>query len=146
MRLLPVRDDHGGLRASRREAEADRQGHRRRDHQYLSLWHLPAGARSDPHGRERVREGIMNFVPNMNRRSFLIGTAAAGGGLAIGIPLATESADAQALSTPELGVWVVVKPDETVVVRVVRHEMGQGTITGLAQLVAEELEADWSKV
>ena len=42
--------------------------------------------------------------------------------------------------------WVVVKPDDTVVVRVVRHEMGQGTITGLAQLVAEELEADWSKV
>jgi isoquinoline 1-oxidoreductase subunit beta len=88
----------------------------------------------------------MNYVPNMNRRSFLIGTAAAGGGLAIGIPFATETANAQALSTPELGVWVVVKPDETVVVRVVRHEMGQGTITGLAQLVAEELEADWSKV
>src|SRR5215213_2712979 len=89
----------------------------------------------------------MNYVPNMNRRSFLVGTAAAGGGLALGIPLAPESASAQsALSTPELGVWVVVKPDDTVVIRVVRHEMGQGTITGLAQLVAEELEADWSKV
>ena len=42
---------------------------------------------------------------------------------------------------PELGVWVVVKPDDTVVVRIVRAEMGQGTITGLAQLVAEELDA-----
>ncbi len=42
--------------------------------------------------------------------------------------------------------WVVVKPDDTVVVRIVRAEMGQGTITGLAQLVAEELDADWSKV
>jgi isoquinoline 1-oxidoreductase beta subunit len=41
---------------------------------------------------------------------------------------------------------VVIRPDETVVVRVVRSEMGQGTITGLAQLVAEELECDWSKV
>ena len=50
----------------------------------------------------------MNYIPNMNRRSFLIGTAAAGGGLAIGIPFAPESASAQtALSTPELGVWSV---------------------------------------
>ena len=89
----------------------------------------------------------MNFVPKMNRRSFVVGTAAAGSGLALGIPFAPESASAQtSLATPELGVWVVVKPDDTVVVRVVRHEMGQGTITGLAQLVAEELEADWSKV
>ena len=40
----------------------------------------------------------------------------------------------------------MVKPDDSVVVRIVRAEMGQGTITGLAQLVAEELEADWSKV
>jgi len=88
----------------------------------------------------------MNFVPKMNRRSFLVGSAAvAGGGLALGIDLPV--ADAQgAPAAPELGVWVVVKPDDSVVVRIVRAEMGQGTITGLAQLVAEELEADWSKV
>ncbi len=86
----------------------------------------------------------MNFVPKINRRSFLVGSAAvAGGGLALGIDL--PSANAQG-ATPELGVWVVVKPDDSVVVRIVRAEMGQGTITGLAQLVAEELEADWSKV
>jgi isoquinoline 1-oxidoreductase subunit beta len=87
----------------------------------------------------------MNFVPKIDRRSFIVGSAAAGGGLALGIPFALESASAQG-SAPELGVWVVVKPDDTVVVRIVRAEMGQGTITGLAQLVAEELEADWSKV
>ena len=89
----------------------------------------------------------MNYVPKMNRRSFLAGTAAAGGGLALGIelPFGPDSAAAQG-STPELGVWVVVKPDESVIVRVVRHEMGQGTVTGIAQLIAEELEADWSKV
>ena len=87
----------------------------------------------------------MNFVPKMNRRSFLVGSAAvAGGGLALGIDLPVAPAHRRA--TPELGVWVVVKPDDTVVVRIVRAEMGQGTITGLAQLVAEELEADWSKV
>src|SRR5204863_4667953 len=109
MRLLPVRNDHGGLGAARREAKTDRQGHRRRDHQYLPLWDIPASAGSDPHGGERVREGHMNFVPKMNRRSFLVSTAAAGGGLALGISLAPESASAQtSLSTPELGVWVVV--------------------------------------
>ena len=40
----------------------------------------------------------------------------------------------------------MVKPDDTVVIRVARAEMGQGSLTGLAQLVAEELECDWSKV
>ena len=60
----------------------------------------------------------MNFVPKMNRRSFLVGSAAvAGGGLALGIDLPSASAQG---ATPELGVWVVVKPDDSVVVRIVR--------------------------
>jgi isoquinoline 1-oxidoreductase beta subunit len=84
----------------------------------------------------------------MNRRSFVIGTAAAGGGLALGIdlPFGPKVAQASSLTGPELGIWVAIKPDDTVMVRVARSEMGQGTITGLAQLVAEELECDWSKV
>ena len=56
-----------------------------------------------------------------------------------------DAAAAQA-SEPEVNAWVVIRPDETVVIRVAKSEMGQGTITGLAQLVAEELECDWSKV
>ena len=89
----------------------------------------------------------MNFVPKINRRSFVVGTAAVGGGLALGLdfpfgPQIVRAAD----GSPELGVWVVVRPDDTVAIRVVRTEMGQGTMTGLAQLVAEELECDWSKV
>ena len=48
--------------------------------------------------------------------------------------------------SPEVNAWVVIRPDDTVVIRVARSEMGQGTLTGLAQLVAEELECDWSKV
>ena len=40
----------------------------------------------------------------------------------------------------------MVKPDDTVVIRIARSEMGQGTLTGLAQLVAEELDCDWAKV
>jgi len=43
-------------------------------------------------------------------------------------------------------VWVAIKPDDTCVIRIARSEMGQGTLTGLAQLVAEELECDWKKV
>ncbi|MDO8397961.1 MAG: molybdopterin-dependent oxidoreductase [Bradyrhizobium sp.] len=89
----------------------------------------------------------MNYLSKISRRSFVIGSAAAGGGLAIGfdLPFGPKSAQASA-SEPELGVWVVVKPDDSVIIRIARSEMGQGTITGLAQLVAEELECDWSKV
>ena len=85
----------------------------------------------------------MNFMPKMNRRSFVVSSAAAGGGLALGfhVPLA-EAAE----STPEVNAWAVIRPDETVVIRIARSEMGQGTLTGLAQMVAEELECDWSKV
>jgi isoquinoline 1-oxidoreductase beta subunit len=50
------------------------------------------------------------------------------------------------LIKPEIGIWVVVKPNDDVVVRIVRSEMGQGTITGLAQMVAEELQCNWNKV
>ena len=66
------------------QAEADRRRHRSRDHQHLPLRHLPAGARGDPRRGERVREAAMNSIPKMNRRSFVVGTAAAGGGLALG--------------------------------------------------------------
>lgn len=89
----------------------------------------------------------MNFIPKMNRRAFVLGGTAFGGALAIGLDLPFGAAPATAQAgVPELGVWVVVKPDETVVIRIARTEMGQGSLTGLAQLVAEELECDWSKV
>jgi isoquinoline 1-oxidoreductase beta subunit len=98
----------------------------------------------------------MNFVPKINRRTFVIGSAAAGGlALGIDLPFGPKSALAapgdraqfsENLSPNELGIWVAVKPDDTVAIRVVRAEMGQGSQTGLAQLIAEELDADWSKV
>jgi isoquinoline 1-oxidoreductase beta subunit len=83
---------------------------------------------------------------DVSRRKFLVGSAAAAGGLSIGfhVPFIDEAA-AQA-AADEVNAWVVVKPDDSVVVRIARSEMGQGTLTGLAQLVAEELECDWSKV
>jgi isoquinoline 1-oxidoreductase beta subunit len=90
----------------------------------------------------------MNFVPKTNRRSFVVCSAALGGGLALGLdlpaggPRVVRAED----GSPEVNAWVVIRPDDTVVVRIARSEMGQGTLTGLAQLVAEELECDWSKV
>src|SRR5262245_57071067 len=88
---------------------------------------------------------------NRSRRRFVVGSAAAGGGLALGFHLpfgmnpGVRSAAAQSAGT-ELNAWVVVKPDDAVVIRVARAEMGQGTHTGLAQLVVEELECDWKKI
>ena len=83
-------------------------------------------------------------LSDLSRRSFVAGSAAAGFSLGFHVPFAGEAL-AQT-GTPEINAWVVIKPDDTVVIRIARSEMGQGTLTGLAQLVAEELECDWSKV
>ena len=86
---------------------------------------------------------------NVSRRNFLVSSAAAGGGLALGfyLPFGMGVAAAQGVAdAAEINIWVVVKPDDTCVIRIARAEMGQGTLTGLAQLVAEELECDWKKV
>ena len=87
-------------------------------------------------------------VIDVSRREFLISTAAGGVGLSLGLYLSVgRAAEAGGEATaPEVNAWVVVEPDDTVIIRIARSEMGQGTLTGLAQLVAEELECDWSKV
>ncbi len=86
----------------------------------------------------------------VSRRKFLVSGAAAGGGLALGVNV-TGLGDALAQNVlgaegTEVGAWVVIKSNEEVIIRIARSEMGQGTLTGLAQLVCEELECDWKKV
>ena len=86
----------------------------------------------------------------ISRRNVVLGVAAASGGLAIGLDVVGRKwAHAQKVvgaAGDEIGAWVVIRPNEEVVIRIARSEMGQGTLTGLAQLVAEELECDWKNV
>ncbi len=81
----------------------------------------------------------------LSRRSFLIGVSAVGGGLALSlaVPFAPVRTAEEA---PEVTAWLLIGSDNSVVIRVARAEMGQGAHTGLAMLVAEELECDWTKV
>jgi isoquinoline 1-oxidoreductase beta subunit len=91
----------------------------------------------------------MTIAMTVSRRKFIVGSTAAVGGLSLGfhVPISSEAlAEGIGAVLPEVNAWVVIKPDETVVIRIARSEMGQGTLTGLAQLVAEELECDWAKV
>lgn len=86
----------------------------------------------------------------LSRRSFIVGTGATG--LTIGILSGCSSNDqpdsdvSDLPPPPEVNAWVHVGNDDIVTVRIARSEMGQGTLTGLAQLVAEELDCDWDKV
>lgn len=80
------------------------------------------------------------------RRRFIVGSAAAFGGLSLGLSLPFGDEARAQQTEPELNAWVVVKGDDTVLIRIARSEMGQGTLTGLAQLVAEELDCDWARV
>ena len=84
----------------------------------------------------------------LTRRQFVVSSALASGGLALGFhfPAAAQSNELSTLGGDEINAWVVVRPDDSCVIRIARAEMGQGTHTGLAQLVAEELECDWAKV
>ena len=95
-----------------------------------------------------MNKAIRGHAAKLSRRNFIVGSAAASGGLALGFTMPFESgaALAQGAGGAEVNVWVVIKPDDTCVIRIARSEMGQGTLTGLAQLVAEELECDWKKV
>ena len=85
VRLLPVRHDHGRRGAARAEAKADRRGHRRRDHQHLPLRDVPGSARGDP--RRSQSESLRRDTMKMNRRSFIVSSAAVTGGLALGFEL-----------------------------------------------------------
>jgi len=91
-------------------------------------------------------------IINVSRREFMVTGTRLGTGFSLGLclPLGAVASAAETPSAdqavPEINAWVVIEPDDTVIIRIARSEMGQGTLTGLAQMVAEELECDWSRV
>src|SRR5450755_4593311 len=92
----------------------------------------------------------------VNRRDFILTAVALAGGLMIGIGAASRNADAAAISTQpwndndhsphEIDAWIAIDPDDSVLIRYQRSEMGQGSMTALPMLITEELQCDWSKV
>lgn len=94
----------------------------------------------------------MNRANRMSRRTFVITTASVGGGMAISLALPRGAAAARDTrnspngTASEIGPWITIAPDDTVVIRVATPESGNGVMTQCAMTVTEELHCDWSKV
>ena len=82
----------------------------------------------------------------LSRREFLKVSAAAGGGLLLQFRFPVALSATEGAKATEVNAWIVIHPDDRVAIRIARSEMGQGTYTALAQLVAEELDCDWKNV
>ena len=96
----------------------------------------------------------------IDRRQFLITTAVVGGGMALSLSLpdaeAAESAVASRVNPRpwlppteggvEVNPWIVIRPDDSVLIRVNQSDLGQGVLTSNPMMICEELECDWSKV
>jgi isoquinoline 1-oxidoreductase subunit beta len=85
----------------------------------------------------------------LNRRSFLKAGGTAAGGLMLGFYLPEKShlaAQTSASSPAKINAFVHIAPDDAVTLMINKSEMGQGTVTSLSMLLAEELECDWKKI
>src|SRR5262245_18268865 len=153
MRLLPAgADDVGGLPAGAK-SESYRHRHRRRDEREpVPVRELSADSQGDPsRGGDRRREGGTQMNgDSVSRRLFLTTAVAAGGGLLIRDWLESELSVVTA-ATPgpaevPLNAWIRISPDDVVTLISSQSEMGQGVMTTLPAVLAEELGADWSRV
>src|SRR5260370_5072662 len=86
---------------------------------------------------------VRRFEPA--RRKFLKQSAAIGGGLTVGFSFPGALAQKTHVAV-EIKPWVVIRPDDAIIIRYARSEMGQGSMTSAPMLVAEELECDWRRV
>src|SRR5258706_4421548 len=92
----------------------------------------------------------------VTRRHFILTAVSAAGGLMVGIAVASGSARAATISEQpwndkdyapnEIDAWIAINPDDSILIRYQRSEMGQGSMTALPMMIAEELQCDWSKV
>ncbi|HEX4410700.1 MAG TPA: molybdopterin cofactor-binding domain-containing protein [Xanthobacteraceae bacterium] len=94
---------------------------------------------------------------NLTRRIFLLTATSAAGGLMLGIGAEPTSANAatvvaqpwnedNAYAANEIDAWIAIDPDDSILIRYQRSEMGQGSMTALPMIITEELQCDWSKV
>ncbi|HET6336237.1 MAG TPA: molybdopterin cofactor-binding domain-containing protein, partial [Polyangiales bacterium] len=109
---------------------------------------MPPDAGQPRDQREQLLEDDDSL--RVNRRAFLKTASAAGLLISVQLPLGRKAhaAESGAAAGPafEPNAFIRITPDNWVVVIVKHHEMGQGTTTGIATLVAEELDADWARV
>ncbi len=98
---------------------------------------------------------LTNNVRGVSRRHFIRAGATLAGGLAIGVGMVPEAKALTASTQPwdkgegspyDLDAWIAIEPDDSVLIRYTRSEMGQGSMTALPMIVAEELGCDWKKV
>jgi isoquinoline 1-oxidoreductase beta subunit len=84
---------------------------------------------------------------NSSRRLFLKASVTAGGGFLLLGSFPTMGQERGLVeSPPQPNVFIAINPDNTITIKIKHLDMGQGTVTGLASIVAEELDADWEKV
>src|SRR5260370_6349501 len=147
MRVLPVRADHDGGSAAGQDGQPDRRRYRRgHAQQYLPLRNLSIHPARCPSGRGTPCQGRceMSAAQNFSRRGFLRASAAAAGGVMIGFQLGSQESSSPVSS--KLNAFLHVGTDDMVTLFIHKAEMGQGTVTSLSMLLAEELECDWKKI
>src|SRR5262249_35596296 len=149
VRLLPVgtADVRGG--SPHEESQADRCRYRCRDvGQHLPVRHVSTHSPRDSSCGYGLREGVMATAQTLDRRMFLKVSAAAGGGLIVsGFLPELQDAIAPRLKAAgvfEPNIWVKIAADDTVTIKLTQLEMGQGVMTSMPMLLAEDLDFDWS--
>jgi len=93
----------------------------------------------------------MNQIAKLSRRQFVAASLTAAGGLAISVNAATAAVIGavpygEPTAPNEINAFLSIEPDGTILIRSPHSEMGQGAVTSLPMIVAEELECDWAKV
>src|SRR5277367_5028693 len=96
------------------------------------------------------------IASSLSRRHLILTAASAAGGLMVGIVAAPGEARAATISSQpwddndyaphEIDAWIAIDPDDSILIRYQRSEMGQGSMTALPMIITEELQCDWSKV